>query len=434
MLLPLLSLFPLALVASATSGTSHSNRHASHRRSLLPSIKTSDGTTWVGRTALGVDTFRGIPFAKPPVGELRFAPPQPPNGSFGTFDAGLDGLSCPEMFQPEILSEKVLAKVTAFNEKQTSENPVLNHTAAASASEDCLTLNVFRPAGLNSTAGLPVMYWIFPGGFFFGGAAVYDMTAMVQRSVAIGQPTIFVAGNHRTNSFGFLPGKEVAADPTASVNAGLMDQRLGLEWVSQYITPFGGDPSKVTIFGQSSGAISVGFQLEAYNGNITSINTGLPLFRGAIMQSGSPIPVDVTSRGQNSFDVIAKATGCYNVSEPIACLRKVPYDDLFRATKSFPRLSESVKQRLRMRFETGGLLSPTLCNPTFQENTSIGRRVSFPAMLGVNVAPAHLHFFSKDGANKTLLQFTDGATSIIPDTYREAAISYLVNNIGTLAL
>lgn len=141
-------------------------------------------------------------------------------------------------------------------------------------------------------------------------------TSIVTRSVANGQPIIFVSANHRINSFGFLPGAEVQADPTASVNAGMLlsvnnencadsifskglfDQRLAMEWVHAHIAAFGGDPDKVTIFGESSGpspfvyivkidadnlagAISVGFQL-LYNGG----NPG-GLFRAAIMESGS---------------------------------------------------------------------------------------------------------------------------------------------------
>jgi carboxylesterase type B len=85
---------------------------------------------------------------------------------------------------------------------------------------------------------------------------MYDGSALVVRSVALGQPIIFVSMNYRLNSFGFLPGKEVAADSSASVNAGLLDQRLALEWVHKNIASFGGDPDKVTLFGESAGEFS----------------------------------------------------------------------------------------------------------------------------------------------------------------------------------
>lgn len=101
------------------------------------------------------------------------------------------------------------------------------------------------------------MLWIFGGAFLLGGTQMYDGSKLIARSVAVGQPVVFVSVNYRLNSFGFLPGREVAADPTTSVNAGLLDQRLGMQWVANNIAAFGGDPDKVTIFGESAGEVDV---------------------------------------------------------------------------------------------------------------------------------------------------------------------------------
>ncbi|KAL8291696.1 hypothetical protein RQP46_001954 [Phenoliferia psychrophenolica] len=387
MFLPLLPLF-LATLDVAQSHTTHHSGSSSHasRSSAFPTVTTSDGSSWIGRTALGVDSFKGLPFAKPPTGDLRFAPPQKLNSTFPKFDASAFGKVCPEMWEPQVLPENILTKVTNFNEKN-SQNPILqgvSESSDADWSEDCLTLNIFRPAGLNSTAGLPILFWIYPGGFFFGSSVVYDGTAMVARSVELGQPVIFIAANHRTNSFGFMPGAEIQADATASVNAGLYDQRMALEWVSQYIENFGGDGSKTTIFGLSSGAISAGFQLEAFYGNITSETTGKPLFRGAIMQSGSPVPVGVTSKGQNSFDVISGATGCSNSTDKVACLRAVPFADLLRATNLLPTIGSYHSAALSFLPRVDGEFLSDRTDPWWQQESTrkVGREPPIPIISG----------------------------------------------------
>lgn len=103
--------------------------------------------------------------------------------------------------------------------------------------EDCLTINVQRPGGVEEGDNLPVMLWIFGGGFELGSTAQYDGAHVVQTGVELGKPVIFVAMNYRVAGFGFLGGKEILAD--GSANLGLLDQRLAMEWVADNIRSFG---------------------------------------------------------------------------------------------------------------------------------------------------------------------------------------------------
>jgi carboxylesterase type B len=154
------------------------------------------------------------------------------------------------------------------------------------------------------------------------------------RSVSQGKPVIFVSINYRVGGFGFLPGAEILAD--GSANLGLLDQRLGLQWVADNIAAFGGDPTKVTIWGESAGAISVFDQMALYDGNNTY--KGKPLFRAGIMNSGSIVPADPVDcpKGQVIYNTVVKAAGCSGTADTLACLRTVPYQTLLNATNSVP--------------------------------------------------------------------------------------------------
>ncbi|KAG9080638.1 hypothetical protein FRC06_006321, partial [Ceratobasidium sp. 370] len=221
--------------------------------SSSPVIRGHSGLSYVGlrNTTANQDYFLGIPFAEPPVGPLRFKPPVPwSRGKVTVVNATQDGHSC-------------------------VQSPMWTNNTM---SEDCLTLNVWKPT--NVTGKLPVMVWIYGGAFYLGEIQQYPGTSLVERSVEIGKPIIYVAMNYRIGLFGFPPGQ--AAVDAGGSNLGLKDQRLALEWIQKNIAYFGGDPRKVTIFGDSAGAMSVGYQSLYKGGEIEGA------FQGMILQSGSP--------------------------------------------------------------------------------------------------------------------------------------------------
>ncbi|KAI0534547.1 sterol esterase [Xylaria digitata] len=289
------------------------------------SVVTPQGTV-VGTSAIGVENFAGIPFADPPVGNLRLRPPQRRTKSLGTFDASGAGPACPQFFfsnegdlLPSLLGQLI-------------NTPLLQ--TVTGQTEDCLTMRVQRPAGTTANAKLPVFFWIFGGAFELGSPQMYDATSLILNGVAQKKPFIFVAVNYRVGGFGFLPGKEVLADGAG--NLGLLDQRMGLEWAQDNIAAFGGDPTKVTIWGESAGSISVYNQMALYGGNNTY--KGNKLFRAAIMNSGSVVPADRLdcSRCQDIYDKVVKSAGCSGSKDTLQCLRAADHDTFLNAANSVP--------------------------------------------------------------------------------------------------
>ncbi|KDN64859.1 putative carboxylesterase [Colletotrichum sublineola] len=200
------------------------------------------------------------------------------------------------------------------------------------SSEDCLYLNVIRPAGVSPDAKLPVAVWIHGGGLYMGGSADkrYNLSFIVDNSVKQGTPIIGVSLNYRLSVFGFPGGKE--ALEAGATNLGFRDQRLALHWVNENIASFGGAPDKVTIFGESSGAESIASQVLAYNGRDDG------LFRAAAAESGFG---GVIPRGfggfnsttfQTNFDqLVGNITSCASTvgtPESLECLRTAPLEEI----------------------------------------------------------------------------------------------------------
>lgn len=210
------------------------------KRAVAPTVNLEYATV-VGSSLAGIDSFKGIPYAQPPVGNLRLKPPQPITSNLGTVVATGVPRACPQFLtstNSSLIPTDVLTELTDMGFFQTFSD----------AGEDCLTVNVQRPSTATASSSLPVVYWMYGGAFEFGSTQTYDASELISTSVAQGKDIIYVSVNYRLGGFGFLPGSEILKD--GSANLGNLDQRLGLEWLADNIAKFGGDLSKVTIWGE----------------------------------------------------------------------------------------------------------------------------------------------------------------------------------------
>jgi len=222
-----------------------------------PLSQTSNGTVR-GSSDDGINAFRGIPYAAPPVGPLRWRPPQPVASWTGVRDASRFGPICPQELRSAL-----------------PDTP---------QSEDCLTLNVFAPTE-SPKGGLPVMVWIHGGGFRWGAGSLpaYDGIGFAKQGV------VLVTLNYRLERLGRFghPALSRAQAGEDRANYGLMDQVAALGWVRENIAAFGGDPARVTIFGFSAGGASVNY--------LMAVPAAQGLFQRAISESGG-ISIEATQR------------------------------------------------------------------------------------------------------------------------------------------
>ncbi len=270
-----------------------------------PAIVTKSGPL-KGIQTPTTNEYLGIPYAVPPVGNLRWTPPQPFGKWHGVFQATQFGNFCT---QPE--------------------------SGSTFGSEDCLTLNVYTPRekkNQNKHHGLPVMVWIHGGSLVTGGGGFYDPTRMVEQG-----GVIVVTINYRLGLLGFFAHKAIDEECHLKGNYGLMDQQLALRWVKRNIGAFGGDSKRVTIFGESAGGQSVYSDLAS--------PTAAGLFQRAISESGSYIqfqdywaPISIVPLAQAetigtslvpSGTELANSVGC--TSQTAQCLRDVPASTLVLA-------------------------------------------------------------------------------------------------------
>ncbi len=240
-----------------------------------PEVQTDAGIVR-GETDDGVAVFRGIPYAAPPVGRQRWQPPRPVEPWPDVRDATDYGPIC----RQRASSRKMIGDILELNGvgwfRRTVARIFLALTPRPKESEDCLYLNV-RTTNVDGDTPQPVMVWIHGGGHQMGSGSfpMYNTNALPKRGV------VLVTLNYRLGIFGFLAHPELSAKSRsgASGNYGLLDQMAALRWVRKNIASFGGDPDKVTIFGESAGGHAVG-QLMA-----SRLARGL--FHRAIAQSGS---------------------------------------------------------------------------------------------------------------------------------------------------
>jgi para-nitrobenzyl esterase len=268
-------------------------------------VKTKSGRL-SGASANGVFIFKGIPFAAPPVGELRWQAPQPVKPWKGI-------LEC-KNFGPSPMQSNPVPFRMWTQEFIAPAKPL---------SEDCLYLNVWTPS-VSPAQKLPVLVWIYGGGFVSGSAAcpIYDGEEIAKMGI------VYVAINYRVGVFGFMAHPELTAESKtkSSGNYGLMDQIAALKWIKENISAFGGDPEKVTIAGQSAGAFSVQALVAS------PLTTGL--FRGAIAQSGA-----LTGRPSVSLATAEKSGATLSGKtklKNLAALRALPADSILTLASTLP--------------------------------------------------------------------------------------------------
>ncbi|KAI9572480.1 Alpha/Beta hydrolase protein [Boletus coccyginus] len=250
-------------------------------------------------TGHSITNFLGIRYAAAPTGNLRWAPPQSPPTVSGVQQATSEPNEC---YQAGLGG--------------SSMNPLSATKRAVTQSEDCLFLNVHVPGTtVNpvSSGGLPVVVWIHGGGYVGLSGSSYDGSNLVFQSQ---NSVITVVIQYRLGLFGFLAGAKVKSG--GALNAGLLDQTFALEWVQNHISTFGGDPTRVTIWGQSAGAGSVLQHVVANGGN-----TQPPLFKYA-MTSSTYLPPQYTYNERIPellYSKVVSGAGCSSSSDSLSCLR-----------------------------------------------------------------------------------------------------------------
>ncbi|KAI8990740.1 alpha/beta-hydrolase [Trametes punicea] len=249
--------------------------------------------------------YLGLPYAEPPLGKRRFRSPLP-----------LDTARISREANGNTIAANVYPDFCIQGSTGAGD-------AGGAGSEDCLKVNVYAPAGSKPGDQLPVLVYIHGGGYVYGNPANWPFDDWIHQSPNV----VIVSVYYRLDSFGFLAVPELSDSSLGDLNVGFQDQVQALKWVQKHIDAFGGDPSKVTINGESAGGSSVELHLVAHEGQ--------KLFSQAIAQSVYRAPVPTPEQQRPLFDFYAAQAGCGSSSESvatrIACLRKASVSALARA-------------------------------------------------------------------------------------------------------
>jgi para-nitrobenzyl esterase len=313
-------------------------------QAAAPQVKIDSGTlqgAWVA-DAPHIAKFLGIPYAAQPVGNLRWKAPQPPPNWPGIREATKYGPACPQTPSPW------LPEMLGIQKMETNEA--------------CLYLNVWTP-NLQGAAKLPVMVWVHGGGNVEGSAEWPPLGATLAR-----EGVVVVSLNYRLGVFGFLAYPALAAESPHHVsgNYGHLDQVEALRWVKRNISRFGGDPSNVTVFGASSGALDIC--------NLMASPIAAGLFQRAIMQSG--VCVDsvypVTRQAEMNGELLAKDFGIQTGPGSLAALRSLPAEKLL--------LTAAKDDRIDLEPVVDGWLFPEQPATLFAN----GKQAKIPVIVGSN--------------------------------------------------
>jgi para-nitrobenzyl esterase len=290
----------LAAVSFAACSVMGSREESAHAASAAVPVSAQAAASLLVRTELGplhgqlegtTREFLGIPYAKPPVGTLRFAPPLPADPWLGTFDATQFGDACPQQ-DPALAPQQM-------------------------QSENCLTLNVYAPSA--ATQPLPVMVFIHGGAFVSGGSSQYDAKALS------GTRVVVVTLNYRLGVLGFFshPALDATRPDAPAGSDGLRDQELALRWVHDHIAAFGGDPKNVTLFGESAGAISACLHWVS--------PTSSALAQRFIIESGACTSDAYAVQDKSEANALGRDLSealCPDATDVLGCLREKSVEEL----------------------------------------------------------------------------------------------------------
>ncbi len=302
-----------------------------------PIAETASGSV-AGTQAQEIAVFKGIPYAAPPVGALRWRPPQPAVPWSGTLDASKVGSACPQ---------KRGLSLEGGGDPGTLD-------------EDCLNLNIFTPRA-ESAARLPVMVWLHGGALIFGagGLPLYDGAALARQGVVV------VTVNYRLGPLGFFVHPAIEREaPGGAVNFGLLDQIAAMKWLKRNIAAFGGDPNNVTLFGQSAGAQSV---LALMSSPLSR-----DLMQRAIVQSAYGLPARPRAKARETGVRVASAVGLPGADASAMQLRAVPAEKLAAL--------EGDDLSLAPGFIVGDPVVPV----TLVEAFRAGKQAGIPLLIGSN--------------------------------------------------
>ncbi|EME77645.1 uncharacterized protein MYCFIDRAFT_108978, partial [Pseudocercospora fijiensis CIRAD86] len=350
----------------------------------------------IGDTYPSVRQFLGIPYAQPPLGDLRWAAPEP----LWQPDARIAATE----YTPQCM--QVAGDAPTIYNQELADPKNQEFLEEIGVSEDCLTLSVYAPSvNRTKSESLPVLIWVHGGGWQGGGESLGQIpTQWIDRT-----PThIVVKIKYRLNIFGFPGGVRALKD----WNLGYLDQRLAVEWVRDNIAAFGGDPSRITLWGESAGAGSVDAHTYAWPKD--------PIAKGVIQASNPPIIATWGDRTGMNFSGVAANLGCHG-EDQLACMRKVPAMDIANA---LPEPGNSA-----------ALFYPTVDDKVVFANRSerilSGKIAKIPTIIGTNKNEGIGNIaYDLNGANQTaahemlLTAFFCPITAIIKARQKSNLLTY----------
>ncbi|KAF7362541.1 Aldolase-II domain-containing protein [Mycena venus] len=348
--------------------------------------------------------YLGIPYAEPPLGELRFRAPLPLNTTRVAAEAGgkvIDATAYPDF---------CIQGSTGAGD------------AGGAGSEDCLKVNIYAPTGAKKGSNLPVLVYIHGGGYFYGNPANWPFDHWIHQSTNV----VIVSVYYRLDAIGFLSIPEFSNPVNGDNNAGFSDQILALKWVNKNIASFGGNPSAVTINGESAGGSSVELHMVANTEH---------LFRGVIAQSVYRTPLAFPEQRVPQFQLFASKAGCGtgSVTAQLACLRSASVSALAQAQDfvasnlgGFHLFQPVVDGEIFTDFPTRSLANgkfadvPVVVGSTTNETLANGPTIAaalqayFPAMSNQTAAAFVAEYPASEFASTALqVQVATGEPSVV---------------------